>query len=39
VVAAVFGAGERPAPERADFDAELAASRTEHRLLHVGALD
>jgi tetratricopeptide (TPR) repeat protein len=33
-VAQVFGEGGRRAPERADVDASLAASRGEHRRLH-----
>jgi tetratricopeptide (TPR) repeat protein len=32
--AQVFGEAERPAPSRADLDAALAESRTEHRRLH-----
>jgi tetratricopeptide (TPR) repeat protein len=38
VVAHVFGAGDRSAPERAEVDAALAESRREHRMLHGGAL-
>lgn len=33
-VAKVFGEGDRPAPDRADVDRALAASRAEHRRLH-----
>jgi tetratricopeptide (TPR) repeat protein len=38
VVAQVFGAGERPAPDRDAVVAALAESRREHRLLHGGEL-
>jgi tetratricopeptide (TPR) repeat protein len=34
VVSQVFGAGDRPAPDRRDVDDALAASRAEHRRLH-----
>jgi tetratricopeptide (TPR) repeat protein len=34
IVTQVFGAGDRPAPERRDVDDALAASRDEHRRLH-----
>jgi hypothetical protein len=34
VVTQVFGAADRPAPTRAEVDAALAASQSEHRQLH-----
>jgi hypothetical protein len=34
IVSQVFGAGDRPAPDRRDVDDALAASRNEHRRLH-----
>jgi tetratricopeptide (TPR) repeat protein len=34
IVTQVFGAADRPAPERRDVDDALAASREEHRRLH-----
>lgn len=34
VVTQVFGPGDRPAPARAEVDAALAASQSEHRRLH-----
>lgn len=34
VVTQVFGRADRPAPERAEVDAALEASRSEHRKLH-----
>ena len=38
VVAEVFGGTDRPAPERAEVDEALAASRAEHRRLHEESL-
>jgi predicted Zn-dependent protease len=37
-VAKVFGAGDRPAPEQADVEAALAATRAEHRRIHTEVL-
>ena len=37
-VAKVFGAGDRPAPEQADVETALAATRAEHRRLHAEVL-
>jgi hypothetical protein len=34
----VFGEADRPAPDRVDVEATLAASRAEHRRLHAGTL-
>jgi hypothetical protein len=34
IVTQVFGAGQRPAPDRRDVDDALVASRDEHRRLH-----
>lgn len=39
VVAQVFGAGDRPTPERPAIADALARSRTEHRRHHAGSLD
>ena len=38
VVAQVFGEPDRPAPPREDVESALAASRAEHRRLHLEAL-
>jgi len=38
VVSQVFGAADRPAPTRAEVDAALAASQSEHRRLHTEGL-
>lgn len=37
-VAQVFGAGDRPAPSRAEIDAALAAEHAEHRRIHIEEL-
>lgn len=37
VVAQVFGSADRPVPERAEVEGALAASRAEHRRLHLEA--
>lgn len=38
VVAQVFGAGDRPTPERGEVEDALARSRAEHRRHHAGSL-
>jgi len=38
VVTQVFGTADRPAPTRAEVDAALAASQSEHRRLHAESL-